>query len=137
MPSLLSLPPNPTFHPSRSSQSNKLSSLCCAAGSVSFFPSLLPIRCSVSVQSLSCARLFATPWTAARQASLSITSSQSLLKLLSVESVMSSNRLILRCPLLLLPSVCILLPLGAQGCFLEPQRLCSACAHSRQKLLGN
>ena len=45
-----------------------------------------------------------TPWTAARQASLSITNSQSLLKLMSIESVISSNQLILCCPLLLLPS---------------------------------
>ena len=50
-------------------------------------------------------RLFATPWTAARQASLSITNSQSLLKLMSMESVMPSNHLILRRPLLLLPSI--------------------------------
>jgi len=58
-----------------------------------------------SVQSLSCVRLFATPWAAARQASLSITNSRSLLKLTSIESVMPSNHLILCCPLLLLPSV--------------------------------
>ena len=56
-----------------------------------------------SVQSLSCVRLFATPWTAARQASLSITNSQSLPKLLSIESVMPSSHLILCRPLLLLP----------------------------------
>ena len=56
------------------------------------------------VQSLSCIRLFATPWTAARQASLSITNSRSSLKLLSIESVMTSNHLIL-CHLLLLPSI--------------------------------
>ena len=49
--------------------------------------------------------LFATPWTAARQASLSITNSQSLLKLMSIESVMSSNHLILCHPLLLPPSI--------------------------------
>ena len=49
--------------------------------------------------------LFATPWTAACQASLSINSSQSLLKLLSIESVMPSNHLILCPPLLLLPSI--------------------------------
>ena len=48
-----------------------------------------------SVQSLSCVRLFATTWTAARQASLSITNSRSLLKLMSIESVMPSNHLIL------------------------------------------
>ena len=55
-----------------------------------------------SVQSLSCVRLFATPWIAACQASLSITSSQSLLKLMSIESVMPSSHLILCHPLLLL-----------------------------------
>ena len=53
-----------------------------------------------SVQSLSCIRLFATPWTAAHQASLSIINSQSLLKLMSIESVMPSNHLILYHPLL-------------------------------------
>ena len=58
-----------------------------------------------SVQSLSRIRLFATPWTAARQASLSITNSWSLLKLMSNESVMPSIHLILCRPLLLLPSV--------------------------------
>ena len=54
-----------------------------------------------SVQSLSCVRLFATPWTAACQAYLSITNSQSLHKLTSIESVMPSNHLILCRPLLL------------------------------------
>ena len=49
--------------------------------------------------------LFVTPWTAAHQASLSITSSQNLLKLISIESVMPSNHLIFCCPLLLLPSI--------------------------------
>ena len=58
-----------------------------------------------SVQSLSRVWLFATPWTAARQASLSITNSQSSSKLMSIESVMPSNRLILCHPLLLLPSI--------------------------------
>ena len=58
-----------------------------------------------SVQLLSRARLFITPWTAAHQASLSITNSQSLLKLMSIESVMPSNHLILCRPLLLLPSI--------------------------------
>ena len=62
-------------------------------------------NCSQLVQSLSCVRLFATPWTAARQASLSITNSWSLLKLMSLESVMPSSHLILCCPLLLLPSI--------------------------------
>ena len=58
-----------------------------------------------SVQLFSHVRLFATPWTAACQASLSITNSQSLLKLMSIESVMPSNHLILCRPLLLLPSI--------------------------------
>ena len=58
-----------------------------------------------SVQSLSCVRLFVTPWAAACQASLSITNSQSLLKLISIESVMPSNHLIFYQPFLLLPSI--------------------------------
>ena len=58
-----------------------------------------------SVQSLSHVRIFAIPWTAARQASLSITNSQSLLKLIPIESVMPSSHLILCCPLLLPPSI--------------------------------
>ena len=58
-----------------------------------------------SVQSLSHVRLFMTPWIAARQASLSITNSWSLLKLMSTKSVMPSNHLILCHPLLLLPSI--------------------------------
>jgi len=57
------------------------------------------------VQLLSCVQIFATPWTAAHQASLSFTISQSLLKLMSIESVMPSSHLILCCPPLLLPSV--------------------------------
>ena len=58
-----------------------------------------------SIQSLSHVQLFATPWTAAYQASLSITNSRSLLELMSVKSVMPSNHLVLCHPLLLLPSV--------------------------------
>jgi len=58
-----------------------------------------------SVQSLSRVWLFSTPWTTAHQASLSITNSQSLLKLMSIESVMPSNPLILCRPLLFLPSI--------------------------------
>ena len=58
-----------------------------------------------SVQLLSCVQLFATAWTAAHQASLSITNFWSLLKPMSIESVMPSNHLILCCPLLLLPSI--------------------------------
>ena len=59
----------------------------------------------VFVQSLSCVQLFVTPWTAAHQASLSFTTSWSLLKLMSIESVMPSNHLVLCCPLFLLPSI--------------------------------
>ena len=58
-----------------------------------------------SVQSLSHAQLFAAPWTAARKASLFINNSWSLLRLMSIESVMPSNHLILCCPLLFLPSI--------------------------------
>ena len=58
-----------------------------------------------SLQSLSCIRLFVTPWITACQTSLSITNSQNLPKLMSIESVMSSSHLILCCPLLLLPPI--------------------------------
>ena len=58
-----------------------------------------------SFQSLSCVRLFATPWTATHQATLSLTNSWSLLKLMSIESVILSNHLILCRPLLLPPSI--------------------------------
>ena len=66
---------------------------------------LIPHFQESSVQSLSRVWLFATPWTAAHQASLSITNSQSLLKLMFIESVTPSNHLILCHPLLLLPSI--------------------------------
>ena len=58
-----------------------------------------------SVQSLSCVRLFATPWIAVHQASLSITNSRNSPRLTSIESVMPSSHLILCCPLLLLPPI--------------------------------
>ena len=64
-----------------------------------------PVTTFSSVQSLSHVWFFVTPWTAARQASLSITDSRSLLKLISIESVMPFNQLILCRPLLLLPSI--------------------------------
>ena len=64
------------------------------------------IRCCFSsVQSLSCVRLFAYCWTAARQVSLSVTSSRSLLKLVFTESTMPSNHLTICCCLFLLPSI--------------------------------
>ena len=66
---------------------------------------LFSILLSISVQLLSCVRLFATPWTAAHQASLSITNSQSLLKFMSIKLMMPSNHLSLCHPLLLLPSI--------------------------------
>ena len=69
------------------------------------FPGLNPFEKVSSVQLLSCVWLFATPWTAARQASLSITNSQSLFKLMSIESVKPSNHLILCHPLQHLPSI--------------------------------
>ena len=66
----------------------------------------LPWSCQFSsVQLLSCVRLFAIPWIAAHQASLSITNSQSLPRPMSIELVIPSNHLILCCPLLLLPSI--------------------------------
>ena len=74
-----------------------------------------------SVQSLSHVQLLVTPWTAARQASLSLTNSQSLLKFMSIESVMPSNHLILCRPLLLPPplthSTLAVIPLFSHHCF--------------------
>ena len=67
--------------------------------------SVIPFSSFSSVQLLSNLQLFVTPWTAARQASLSITNTRSLLKLVSIELVMPSNHLILCHPLLLLPSI--------------------------------
>ena len=66
---------------------------------------VLKILLSLSVQSLSRVQLFVIPWTATCQASLSITNSRRLLKLMSIESVMPFNHLILCCPLLLLLSI--------------------------------
>ena len=65
----------------------------------------LTLKWDSSVQSLSCVQLFATPWITARQACLSITNSQSSLKLPSIESVMQSSHLIRCFPLLLLPPI--------------------------------
>ena len=69
------------------------------------FPVFLCVSQFSSVQSLSHVRLFATPWIAAHQASLSITNSQSSPKPMSIKSVMPSSYLILCCPLLLHPSI--------------------------------
>ena len=65
----------------------------------------MTLKIVVAVQSLRCVQLFATPWTAACQAALSCTIFWSLLKFMSIVSVMPSNHLILCCPLLLLPSI--------------------------------
>ena len=73
--------------------------------SSSFSRSCLSRSLGLSVQSLSRVLLFATPWIAARQASLSITNSRSLLKFMPIESVMPSSHLILCRPLLLLPPI--------------------------------
>ena len=70
-----------------------------------FYMNSLNLQIWVVVQLPSCVRLFTTPWSAAHQASLSLTISLSLPKFMSTESVMPSNHLILCCPLLLLPSV--------------------------------
>ena len=75
-----------------------------------------------SVQLLSRVRPFVTPWTAAHQASLSITNSRSLLKLMSIESVMPSNHLIFYCPLLLPPSI-----FPSIGVFSNESVLCIRC----------
>jgi len=75
------------------------------SSSVTNFTCKILLLDSLSVQSLNRVWFFVTPCTAAHQASLSITNSQSLLKLMSIESVMSSNHLILCCPLLILPSI--------------------------------
>ena len=85
--------------------------VCCQSSHTSFKmvycwkETVIKIHSISSVQSLSRVRLFVTPWTAARQASLSITNCQNSLKLMSIELVMPSNHLILCCPLLLLPSI--------------------------------
>ena len=78
---------------------------CSWKQSESHSPAFKPNAWFSSVPSPSRVRLFATPWTAARQASLSITNSRSLPKLMSTESVMPSSHLILCYPLLLLPSI--------------------------------
>ena len=70
-----------------------------------FCPQVEGLLCFSSVQSLSHVQLFATPWIAACQASLSITKSQRSPKLMSIKSVMPSSHLILCCPLLLLPPI--------------------------------
>ena len=101
-----SLPPPTPSHPSRLSQSTRFE----LPASYSKFPPTIYFTYGnvyqfSLVQSLSRVQLFVTPWTTARQASLSITNPQSLLRLMSIESVMPSNHLILCHPLLLPPSI--------------------------------
>ena len=81
-----------------------LGSQFCSVIYVSLSANNIVLNAVASVQSLSCVQLFATPWVAACQASLSITNSRSSLRLTSIESVMPSSRLILCRPLLLLPT---------------------------------
>ena len=77
----------------------------CEVSRTGFIIPISEIHTLSSVQSLNCVRLFVTPWTAARQASLSITNARSLLKLMSIKLVIPSNHLILCHPLLLPPSI--------------------------------
>ena len=83
--------------------------------------------CAHVLSCFRCVQLFVTPWTESRQTSLLFTVSQSLLKLMSIESVMQSNHLILCCPLLLLPSFFFFFSqhqcLGDQGLTLHIQWL--------------
>ena len=90
--------PSPTVFRGACAPLNQITSLLCSE------PSMAPTIFFFFVQLLSHIRLFVTLWTAAHQASLSFTVSQSFLKLMSIESVISSNHLILCLPLLLLPS---------------------------------
>ena len=85
--------------------SNSVYYIDCASKSVSHFSLSVMSGCVSSVQSISRVRLFATPWIAAHQTSLSITNSRSSLRLTSFESVMPSSHLILCHPLLLLPPI--------------------------------
>ena len=94
--------PSPGDLPSPGIKHRSLASPAMAGG---LFATEPPGKPYSSVQLLSHVRLFATPWTAAHQASLSITNSLSLPKLMSIESVMPSNHLILCLPLLLLPPI--------------------------------
>ena len=98
------------FHRQKASRGHGWGAIPCPLQALNLKPAVLHIMSSYtlwqhSVQSLSRVQLFVTPWTAACQAFLSITNSQSLLKLMSIESVMPSNHLILCHPLLLLPSI--------------------------------
>ena len=105
MPFLQIIPPSPSPTESKRLFYTSVSLLLSHIQGYHFHLSKFHIYAFSSVQSLSCVQLFVTPWTAAHQASLSITNSQSLLKLICIELVMPSNHLILCRPLLLLPSI--------------------------------
>ena len=90
---------------SRPRDRTHVSCVFCTGRRVPYHLGIPYVSYSVLVQSLSPVRLFVTPWTAARQASLSFTISWNLLRLMSIELVMPPNHLILCCPLFLLPSV--------------------------------
>ena len=102
----VSILPQPPF-PSRLPHNVEQSSVCYTV--VPYWLSILNIAMCTCLSHLLFSHSFmsnsVTPWTAARQASLSFTNSRSLLKLMSIESVIPSNHLIFCCPLLLLPSV--------------------------------
>ena len=94
--------------PLRTSNMSAASEIVCDSDlflPISAFSRFPTINFFSSVESLSCVQLFATPWTSVHQVSLSITKSQSLLKLMSIDSVMPSNHLILCRALLLLPPI--------------------------------
>ena len=93
------------FSRASSQPRNQTGVSCIAGGFFTSWASREAYGLLSSVPSLSCVWLFATPWTVARQASLSITNSRSLLKLMSIASLTTSNPLILCRPLLLLPSI--------------------------------
>ena len=99
--------PCPSLSPDACSNSCPLNQWChpTSSSSVSLFSSFPQVFSFSSVQSFSRVQVFATPWTAARQASLSIINSWSLLKFMSTAPMMPSSHLILCCPLLLLPSI--------------------------------
>ena len=93
-----------------------------------------------SIQLLSCVQLFAIPWAAARQASLSTTNSQSLLRLMSIELVMPSNHLILCRPLLLLPSIFLSIRVFLKEsvlCIRWPKYWRFSFSRDRERLLRN
>ena len=112
--------------------------LCTKSAEWNLIPCWICFFDLVVVQLLIHVRLFATPWTAAQQASLSITNSLSLLKPMSIESVMPSNHLVLCDPLLLLPSVFPSISIFDFNCCLHnglPQGTCPSVPNVKLKTL--